>query len=748
LLVAQGPLQKWGGLFRVDATVQTAYASRMGLSVCIIAGNVANYIERCISSVKPFADEIIVVRAIGNQAPDSTLMMAKEMGCITGEYHNRRNDWPHVDDFAAARQTAFDMASNDYAMWIDTDDVFEGDADEVRQFVREGRLACLMMPYHVTGRGVSPMRERVLLRSAGRWHYPVHECFKLKVPGGLVGEAKRCRIVHLADPHAKKQEGRNLRILESIPPDEMNAGLRFHLFSEYQMAGRGEDALRVAGEFLDDPTAGAPEKYEVLLNIATGAPHERRRELYAQAYHTDPTRREALMLLAGNALERRNETEALAYSRAAVALPMPSPAPWNLRRSFYGWIGRDTYCACLTAAGLESGAREIRAAHLQKNPPVIALLHATRGRPEKALLARKTWLDFAVEPELIEHIFAVDADDKSSSFLTLYNHVKQPPGGGCVAAWNRAFSDTRAPIVVQMSDDFTPPMQWDRLILEEFQKAGGLDKPLVLQVSDGHRKDGLMTMAIATRQYVNQDGFLFHPDFRGMYSDNWFCELAQKRGSVIDARERLTFDHDHPAFTGKPLDETYARQNAPEEYAHGLAVIKRLREGKDWSSVDGWFDYWPFYKSVAESLPDGARIAEVGVYKGRSVIFMAQMLMRLGKTSCRIYAVDHFKDASLEDFGDALRRCEICGKDYWEMVSPIKGDSSESAGGFNDASLDFIWIDAAHDYESVKRDIRAWLPKLKPGGLMAGHDADSPDVARAVAETIEAKVFGNIWIKK
>jgi hypothetical protein len=39
-----------------------------------------------------------------------------------------------------------------------------------------------------------------------------------------------------------------------------------------------------------------------------------------------------------------------------------------------------------------------------------------------------------------------------------------------------------------------------------------------------------------------------------------------------------------------------------------------------------------------------------------------------------------------------------------------------------DASLDFVYIDARHDYCGVKEDLEAWWPKLRLGGIMAGHD--------------------------
>lgn len=65
-------------------------------------------------------------------------------------------------------------------------------------------------------------------------------------------------------------------------------------------------------------------------------------------------------------------------------------------------------------------------------------------------------------------------------------------------------------------------------------------------------------------------------------------------------------------------------------------------------------------------------------------------------------------------------------------------DSVEAASSFPDGFLDFVFIDADHSYAGVCKDIVAWLPKLKIGGLLCGHDYNNPrekcgkDVKRAV----------------
>lgn len=52
----------------------------------------------------------------------------------------------------------------------------------------------------------------------------------------------------------------------------------------------------------------------------------------------------------------------------------------------------------------------------------------------------------------------------------------------------------------------------------------------------------------------------------------------------------------------------------------------------------------------------------------------------------------------------------------------MKMFSTEAAKFIADGSLDFVYIDAAHDYENVKKDIHAWEPKVRKGGIVSGDD--------------------------
>jgi predicted O-methyltransferase YrrM len=64
-----------------------------------------------------------------------------------------------------------------------------------------------------------------------------------------------------------------------------------------------------------------------------------------------------------------------------------------------------------------------------------------------------------------------------------------------------------------------------------------------------------------------------------------------------------------------------------------------------------------------------------------------------------------------------------------------------------DSSLDFVYIDAGHDYNNVKCDLAAWAPKVRPGGIIVGDDYGGPSdkvgkfgVKKAVTEAFGDKV--------
>ena len=86
-----------------------------------------------------------------------------------------------------------------------------------------------------------------------------------------------------------------------------------------------------------------------------------------------------------------------------------------------------------------------------------------------------------------------------------------------------------------------------------------------------------------------------------------------------------------------------------------------------------------------------------------------------------------------------------------DIINPIISLSWEAASRYEDNSLDFVWLDAGHKYEDIKKDIVAWYPKVKVGGTIAGHDyTTARGVQTAVNEYFnkDFKQINTSWLHK
>jgi len=151
---------------------------------------------------------------------------------------------------------------------------------------------------------------------------------------------------------------------------------------------------------------------------------------------------------------------------------------------------------------------------------------------------------------------------------------------------------------------------------------------------------------------------------------------------------------------------------------------------------ENWFTYPNLYKSIVNSAPDKAHFVEVGVWKGRSAAFLAVEIINSGK-DIALDLVDTWEGGE-EHWPLVEDIYEICKNNLLPVLPYVnmrRMDSLSAASTYEDKSLDFVFIDAAHDYENVKADIKAWLPKIKVGGYLAGHDYQTwPGVTQAVNE--------------
>jgi hypothetical protein len=175
-----------------------------------------------------------------------------------------------------------------------------------------------------------------------------------------------------------------------------------------------------------------------------------------------------------------------------------------------------------------------------------------------------------------------------------------------------------------------------------------------------------------------------------------------------------------------------------------------------WSAVDnaaspqqkapeGWFDFHDLYDRIANECPPGGEIAEVGVWQGASICYLASRFRALQKPTI-LHAVDLWPDEyegvrceSYKAFNNNVLRFG-----FGDIIKRLRSDSAAAAKLFFDKSLFAVFIDGDHSYDGAKRDILAWLPKVRSGGIIGGHDIGGtyPGVLRAVNE-----IFGNDWTR-
>lgn len=164
---------------------------------------------------------------------------------------------------------------------------------------------------------------------------------------------------------------------------------------------------------------------------------------------------------------------------------------------------------------------------------------------------------------------------------------------------------------------------------------------------------------------------------------------------------------------------------------------------------------WKILEGLLRNYDCSRQGAEIGVFEGDTTSYLLEKFPEL-----HLLCVDPFKHypdqtKTLNPNKDKFYRADFNGvkrtflermKSYGSRVTLTSTDSITAAYFVPDRSLDFVFIDANHSYEYVKNDILTWLPKVRLGGLLTGHDyrikgyKNSFGVTRAVRE-----IFGDLY---
>ncbi len=178
-------------------------------------------------------------------------------------------------------------------------------------------------------------------------------------------------------------------------------------------------------------------------------------------------------------------------------------------------------------------------------------------------------------------------------------------------------------------------------------------------------------------------------------------------------------------------------------------------EHLEFMQVEGWLDKDEglLLNWLAAQLPAGARVVEIGSYKGKSAVAIASALDKPGQ---RLYCIDPFDlsntDIKKENRSNTLdsfvKNTNKYGsrRTYIQEYSYIVAEKNRTARG-EPFIINMLWIDGDHTSCGLIRDIKDWTPLLQKDGIIAFHDIGLQPVKKAIEIILPAiknpiKVFG------
>lgn len=145
-----------------------------------------------------------------------------------------------------------------------------------------------------------------------------------------------------------------------------------------------------------------------------------------------------------------------------------------------------------------------------------------------------------------------------------------------------------------------------------------------------------------------------------------------------------------------------------------------------------------FYKII--DYYDYQTCAEIGVQAGRfsETLLKSQSIKSLFLIDCWTHQ-ENYKDIANVTLNEQEELFKLVQNKFVNdsRVHIVRGFSIEVCETFADLKFDFIYLDANHSYDEIKKDIHHWYAKLKFGGMLSGHDYLDGDIPQ-----------GNFGVKK
>ena len=320
------------------------------ISLCMIVRNEENTIGRCLDCVKDICDEIVIV---DTGSTDST----KE---IVEKYTHRILDFDWIDDFAAARNFAFDQAEMDYILWLDADDIIA--PSDRKKFIKlkknlEPSYDAVSMPYHVAfdqygAVSFSYRRNRLVKRGKNfRWIGAVHEY--LEVSGSVLKSDIAVTHKRIRNEHSD----RNLKIYEK----RRSAGEAFSPRDQYYYANELCDhkiynrAIEAYQEFLSTGLGWVEDNIYACGKLADcfdelGEKQKHLECIYKSFDYASP-RAEFCCRLGFHFLNIQKYEQAAFWYKLATQVEKPVDSSGFMNDACWSWLPHLQLCVCYDRLG-------------------------------------------------------------------------------------------------------------------------------------------------------------------------------------------------------------------------------------------------------------------------------------------------------------------------------------------------------------------------------------------------------------
>jgi glycosyltransferase involved in cell wall biosynthesis len=344
------------------------------ISLCMIVKNEVLTIGGCLDSVKDIADEIVIV---DTGSTDRT----KD---IVSRYTDRIYDYAWIEDFAAARNFSFSLATMDYILWLDADDqLFEKDRQKLLDLKNslDPAVDSVAMQYHVVldqqGNPAATCRRNRLVKRVNnyKWFGAVHEYL-------ILGSNPIIYYSDAAVSHSRVHQNkqRNLKIYEKLITEGERLSPRdiFHYGDELVENGFYEKAIEQYYGFLDEKWPGLEDNIAVCGKMAYCyrqlGNFEKELQYLFKSFEFDLPQAEYCCRIGNHFFMKERWNVAIVWFNLALHMEKPQDAWGLITLQYYTWLPHMQLAICYGKLGMLEQSyhhNEIVLSYLPDDPDIL-----------------------------------------------------------------------------------------------------------------------------------------------------------------------------------------------------------------------------------------------------------------------------------------------------------------------------------------------------------------------------------------